>query len=81
MRGRDAEPQPPIETYLRIIDQPTIRLASIDLGATAELDVEVGRERPDHREHAQQDGRELPDRRPLFPQDFLGDARGRKDRH
>ena len=34
VRGRDAEPRPPIETYLRIIDQPTIRLASIDLGGS-----------------------------------------------
>jgi hypothetical protein len=36
--GRDAEPKPPIETYLRVIDQPTFRLVSIDLGATAEID-------------------------------------------
>ncbi len=38
VRGRDAEPKPPIETYLRVIDRPTIRLTSIDLGASAEID-------------------------------------------
>ena len=36
--GRDAEPKPPIETYLRVIDQPVIRLASVDLGATVDVD-------------------------------------------
>lgn len=35
--GRDAVPKPPIESYLRVIDQPVIRLASVDLGATAEV--------------------------------------------
>lgn len=38
VRGRDGEPTPPIETYLRVIDQPVIRLASVDLGATVEID-------------------------------------------
>ena len=38
VRGRDQQPRPPIETYLRVIDQPVIRLASVDLGATAEID-------------------------------------------
>jgi hypothetical protein len=38
VRGRDSEPKPPIETYLRVIDEPVIRLASVDLGATAEID-------------------------------------------
>ncbi len=38
VRGRDRETKPPIETYLRVIDQPVIRLASVDLGATAEID-------------------------------------------
>ncbi len=33
-----SNPRPPIETYLRVIDQPVIRLASVDLGATAEID-------------------------------------------
>ncbi|MEM7126951.1 MAG: UTP--glucose-1-phosphate uridylyltransferase [Chloroflexota bacterium] len=32
------EPQPPIETYLRVIDQPILRLVSVDLGATAEIE-------------------------------------------
>ncbi|MEM7343853.1 MAG: UTP--glucose-1-phosphate uridylyltransferase, partial [Chloroflexota bacterium] len=30
-------PRPPIETYLRVIDQPVLRLTSVDLGATAEI--------------------------------------------
>lgn len=38
VRGRDAQPRPPIETYLRVIDQPIIRLTSVDLAATAEID-------------------------------------------
>jgi hypothetical protein len=37
VRGRDARPQPPIESYLRVIDQPVLRLVSIDLGAETEL--------------------------------------------
>ena len=37
VRGRDATPQPPIETYLRVIDSPIIRLVSVDLGTTAEV--------------------------------------------
>ena len=36
--GRDESPQPPIECYLRVIDQPILRLASIDLKASAEID-------------------------------------------
>ncbi len=35
--GRDTEPKPPIETYLRVIDQSVIRLTSVDLGATVEV--------------------------------------------
>lgn len=38
VRGRDQVTRPPIETYLRIIDRPVLRLASVDLGATAEID-------------------------------------------
>jgi hypothetical protein len=34
-RGRDAEPQPPVEAFLRVIDEPVIRLASVDLEAIA----------------------------------------------
>ncbi|XZE55186.1 UTP--glucose-1-phosphate uridylyltransferase [Planctomycetaceae bacterium SH139] len=37
VRGRDTEPQPPIETYFRVIDQPLIRLVSVDLAASTEL--------------------------------------------
>ena len=32
-----AAPQPPVEAYLRVIDQPVLRLVSVDLGATAEI--------------------------------------------
>jgi len=31
VRGRDASPQPPIETCFRVIDEPVIRLVSVDL--------------------------------------------------
>ncbi len=37
VRGRDQRPRPPIETYLRVIDQPVLRLVSVDLGATADI--------------------------------------------
>ncbi len=37
VRGRDAAPQPPVEAYFRVVDEPVIRLASVDLGATAEI--------------------------------------------
>ncbi|TWU45646.1 UTP--glucose-1-phosphate uridylyltransferase [Novipirellula aureliae] len=37
VRGRDHETKPPIETYLRVIDEPVIRLVSVDLGATTTL--------------------------------------------
>jgi hypothetical protein len=35
---RDPEPRPPVEAYLRVIDQPILRLTSVDLGATADID-------------------------------------------
>jgi UDP-N-acetylglucosamine pyrophosphorylase/galactokinase/mevalonate kinase-like predicted kinase len=35
--GRDAEPKPPVEAYLRLIDKPVLRLVSTDLGVDAEL--------------------------------------------
>jgi len=35
--GRDGEPKPPIETYLRVIDEPVIRLVSVDLNASVEM--------------------------------------------
>jgi hypothetical protein len=37
VRGRDATPRPPIEAYLRVIDEPVLRLTSVDLGATADI--------------------------------------------
>lgn len=37
VRGRDAAPRPPVESYLRVIDEPILRLTSIDLGATADI--------------------------------------------
>jgi hypothetical protein len=37
VRGRHAAPQPPIETALRVIDQPVLRLVSLDLDATADI--------------------------------------------
>src|SRR5881227_730161 len=37
MHGRDAAPQPPIEAYLRVIEEPLLRLVSVDLGATADI--------------------------------------------
>ncbi|TWU58008.1 UTP--glucose-1-phosphate uridylyltransferase [Rubripirellula reticaptiva] len=38
VRGRDDHPKPPIETYLRVIDRPVIRLTSVDLGASTEVE-------------------------------------------
>jgi hypothetical protein len=37
VRGRDAEPRPPVEAYLRVIDEPLLRLTSTDLCATADI--------------------------------------------
>ncbi len=37
VHGRDAVPRPPVEAYLRVIDQPVLRLVSVDLGATVEI--------------------------------------------
>ena len=36
-RAGDGQPQPPIESALRVIDQPVLRLVSIDLDASAEI--------------------------------------------
>src|SRR5256885_697098 len=36
-RGRDAAPRPPVEAYLRVIDEPVLRLVSVDLGARADI--------------------------------------------
>lgn len=37
VHGRDATPRPPVEAYLRVIDEPILRLTSVDLGATADI--------------------------------------------
>jgi hypothetical protein len=37
VHGRDAAPQPPIEVFLRVIDEPVLRLTSVDLGAAADV--------------------------------------------
>ena len=39
--GRNEAPVPPITCYLRVIDEPVLRLASIDLGVAAEI-TEIG---------------------------------------
>ena len=38
VHGRDTETAPPVEAYLRVIDEPVIRLTSVDLKATASID-------------------------------------------
>lgn len=35
--GRDAKPRPPIEVYFRAIDEPVLRLVSVDLDAAADV--------------------------------------------
>ena len=42
VHGRDAAPRPPIEVCLRVIDEPMLRLASIDLEAAAGRDSLAG---------------------------------------
>ncbi len=37
VRGRDTAPKPPIEVYLRVIEEPVLRLSSVDLGAVADI--------------------------------------------
>ena len=37
VRGRDKAPKPPVEAYLRVIDEPVIRLVSVDLAARADI--------------------------------------------
>lgn len=37
VHGRDAAPLPPIETYVRVITDPVLRLTSIDLSATKDV--------------------------------------------
>src|SRR5205085_11592752 len=37
VHGRDTAPQPPVEAYLRVIEEPLLRLVSVDLGASADI--------------------------------------------
>jgi hypothetical protein len=37
VHGRDQVPRPPVEAYLRVIEEPVLRLTSVDLGATADI--------------------------------------------
>jgi hypothetical protein len=37
VHGRDAAPRPPVEAYLRVIEEPLLRLVSVDLGCMADL--------------------------------------------
>ena len=37
VRGRDRSPRPPIEVYFRVIDEPVLRLVSVDLNAAADV--------------------------------------------
>jgi UDP-N-acetylglucosamine pyrophosphorylase len=37
VKGRDAAPKPPVEAYLRVIEEPVLRLTSVDLGATVDI--------------------------------------------
>jgi hypothetical protein len=37
LHGRDAAPRPPVEAWLRVIDEPILRLASVDLGQSADI--------------------------------------------
>ncbi len=37
VKGRHDRPEPPIEVYLRVIDEPVLRLTSVDLDATADV--------------------------------------------
>jgi len=37
VHGRDKHPAPPVEASLRVIEQPVLRLTSVDLGCTADI--------------------------------------------
>ncbi len=37
IHGRDTAPRPPVEACLRVIEEPLLRLTSVDLGATADV--------------------------------------------
>ncbi len=38
VRGRGEQPRPPIEVFLRVIDEPVIQLVSVDLGAVSRIE-------------------------------------------
>jgi len=38
VHGRDPEPRPPVSAWLRVLDEPVLRLTSVDLGATADVE-------------------------------------------
>ena len=38
VHGRDESPRPPIETYCRVVAEPVLRLTSVDLGASKDVD-------------------------------------------
>src|SRR6185436_9254383 len=35
VHGRDGEPRPPVSAWLRVVDEPVLRLTSVDLNASA----------------------------------------------
>lgn len=37
VKGRDAQPKPPVESYFRVIEEPLIRLTSVDLETSIEI--------------------------------------------
>jgi REP element-mobilizing transposase RayT len=37
VHGRDTAPRPPVEAYLRVIEEPLLRLVSVDLGCAADI--------------------------------------------
>src|SRR4051812_37381354 len=37
VKGRDTSTRPPVEAYLRVIEEPVLRLTSVDLGATSDI--------------------------------------------
>ncbi len=37
IHGRDGAPRPPVSAWLRVLDEPVLRLTSVDLGATADI--------------------------------------------
>src|SRR6266853_1378613 len=37
VRGHDSTPRPPVEAFVRVIEEPLLRLVSVDLGAAADI--------------------------------------------